>query len=56
MMHMVATLGAFRIKSEELEEKLTMKHSRSRSRSESDTMDMETQSEVFDCDIVSDPL
>lgn len=55
-MHMVATLGAFRMKSEEVEVKLTIKHSRSGSLSESDTMDMETHSEVFDCDRVSNPL
>ena len=55
-MHTVATLGAFRMKSVEVEEKFTMKHSRPGSSTESDTMEMEMHSEVLLSDISTDPL
>lgn len=55
-MHIVATLGAFRMKSEELEKKLTMKHSWPDSCTKSDMMDMEMHSEVLDDEITNDPL
>ena len=55
-MQTVATLGAFRIKSDEVEEKFTMKHSRSGSSTESDTMEIEMHSEVLLSDISNDPL
>ena len=55
-MHIVATLGAFRMKSEELEKKLTMKHSSPDSCTKSDMMDMEIHFEVLDDEITNDPL
>ena len=55
-MQMVATLGAFRLKSAEFEVKFTMRHSISGSSTESDTMEMEIHSEVLVSDIVNDPL
>ena len=54
-MHMVATL-VVRLKSGEVEEKLTMKHSISGSSRASDMMGMDIQSVEFISEIVSDPL
>lgn len=55
-MQTVATLGAFRVKSDEDEEKLTIKHSISASSSESNIMEMEMHSKVLDAEMVNDPL
>ena len=54
-MQTVATLGDWRVKSEEEEEKLTRKHS-SPSSTESVTIETETHWEVCDSDISTDPL
>ena len=54
-MQMVATLGP-RMKSEEVEEKLIMKHSMSGSSSASGMIEMDTQPVVLDSEIVSVPL
>lgn len=54
-MQIVATLGDFRMKSEEDEEKLRRKHS-SPSTSESGTMETDTHCEVSVSDISTDPL
>ena len=55
-MQIVATLGAFRIKSDEVVENSTIKHSIPCSATESDTMGIEMHSEVLVSDIMKDPL
>ena len=55
-MQIVATLGAFRMKSDEVVENSTIKHSIPCSARESDTIGMEIHSEVLASDITRDPL
>ena len=55
-MQIVATLGVFRMKSDEVVENSTIKHSIPCSATESDTIGMEIHSEVLASDITSDPL
>ena len=53
-MQMVATLGSFRLKPDEDEEKSTMKHSNPGSDTESEVMDIEIHSD--ESEIANDPL
>lgn len=55
-MQTVATLGTFRIKSDEVVENSTIKHSIPCSATESDTMGMVMHSDVLSSDITRDPL
>ena len=55
-MQIVATLGVFRMKSDEVVENSTIKHSIPGSATESDTIGMEMHSEVLVSDIRKDPL
>ena len=55
-MQIVATLGAFRMKSDEVVENSTIKHSIPGSATESDIMGMEMHLEVLASEIIKDPL
>ena len=55
-MQIVATLGALRMKPDEVVENSTIKHSIPCSATESDTIGMEMHSEVLVSDTIKDPL
>ena len=55
-MHIVATLGALRKKSDEVVENSTIKHSIPCSATESDTIGMEMHSEILVSDSMMNPL